>query len=86
MPSNTGEDIKLQLLKLHGFETFLFRTIQRINQETLKTRMLVLTSTGRLEQLQKMENIHQILCQYLAKDDLRNDRALNPCESIRRVT
>lgn len=33
-----------------------------------------------------MGNICQTLCQDHEKDDLRNDRALNPCESIRRVT
>lgn len=65
---------------------FLFKSIRRINWGALWTRTLVLTSTGRLEQLQKTGNIWQILCQDLEKDDLKNHRALNPCESMRSLT
>lgn len=65
---------------------FLVKNIQIINWGTLQTRLLVLTNAGRLEQIQKTENIWQILCQDLEKDDLRHDRALNPCERMKSLT
>lgn len=65
---------------------FLVKNIQIINWGTLQTRRLVLTNAGRLEQIQKTENIWQILCQDLEKDDLRHDRALNPCERMKSLT